>query len=62
MHVKEQGVTRILFFSVCAAVLFFIAGIRIKENVSVPFHFDISGWKKCIFLIVLYKIGKKLSP
>ena len=29
---------------------------------SAPFHFDASGWKKCIFHVMLYTIGKELSP
>ena len=33
-----------------------------SKKSSAPFHFDASGWKKCIFHAVLYTIGKKLSP
>ena len=46
----------LLFYSICAIVPLFITGIRIKENK--PFHFDVFGWKKCIFALFYTKLGR----
>ena len=48
IHVKEQGATRILFYSICAVVKVFITSVRIKE-IECAFHFAESGWKKSTF-------------
>ena len=51
----------LLLYSICAKSRFLSPESGSKKT-SVPFHFDVFGWKKCIFCVVLYKIGKKLSP
>ena len=61
IHVKERGATRILFYSICAVVLVFITCVRIKE-IECAFSSRRFLLKKVHFYVVLYKIGKKLSP
>ena len=60
--VKERGATCILFNSICAVVLFFISGVRIKEIDCLFFILTLPAEKSAFFRVVLYKIGKKLSP
>ena len=68
IHVKEQGATRILFYSICAVVPVFITGVRLllllseSKKSSAPFISPLLAEKKSILNVVLYKIGKILSP
>ena len=62
IHVKEQGATRILFYSICAVVPVFITGVRIKKKSSAPFISPNLAEKSPLLNVVLYKIGKKSSP
>ena len=48
IHVKEQGATRILFYSICAVIPAFITGVRIKE-IECAFTFRCFWLKKCTF-------------
>ena len=51
----------LVFYSICAVVQVFITGIRIKENLC-TFSLWCFRLKSAFFHIVLYEIGKKLSP
>ena len=64
VHVEEWSATQI-FYPICAVVLVFSTRIRIKENKLHLFYISTSTFsaeKGAFFRIVLYKIGKKLSP
>ena len=39
-----------------------LSSVSESKKSSAPLHFDASGWKSALFNVVLYKIGKKLSP
>ena len=40
----------------------FLSPVSESKESSAPIHFDASDRKKCTLNVVLYKIGKKLSP
>ena len=66
IHVKERGATRILFYSICAVVPVFITGVRLllseSKKSSAPFISPLLAEKSPFLNVVLYKIGKILSP
>ena len=51
IHVKERGVTRILFYSIFMAVPDFITGFRIKQNQSLLFTLTFSAEKNAFFAL-----------
>ena len=67
IHVKERGATRILFYSICAVVPVFITGVRLlllseSKKSNAPFISPLLAEKSPFLNVVLYKIGKILSP
>ena len=67
IYVKERGATRILFYSICAVVPVFITGVRLlllseSKKSSAPFISPLLAEKNSLLNVVLYRIGKILSP